>query len=263
MNPDGHIDIAGVSDAHSTSPLGATRALLIFAVYIASQFVASVLLGVVVGLTYALSGVQDPDAISVISSSVQGPVLVIGLIVSALIVVQMVRRFAPGSIKDRSKDGIGWSLGEPAYLLSGLVIGITLGLGYLSVASVLVPPDPEMSRGPLAELAITPGLSQLSWVFIAIIVAPPLEEFLFRGVLFSGIAQSWGQSIAALLVTALFVIIHLPETIHYWPSMIAVLLLGITTLLMRVKSESLGPAVTLHVAYNLVLVITVSLISMG
>ncbi|MFQ5801587.1 MAG: lysostaphin resistance A-like protein [Candidatus Methylomirabilales bacterium] len=263
MNPEGHIDIASASDAHSTTPLGATKALLVFVVYIASQFVASILLGVVVGLTYALSGVHAPDTVAEISRSVQGPALVIGLIVSALIVVQMVRRFAPGSIKGRSRDGIGWSLGEPAYLLSGLVIGVALGIGYLSIASVLVPPDPDMARGPLAEMAITPGLSQLSWVFIAIVLAPPLEEFLFRGVLFSGIARSWGQSIAALLVTALFVIVHLPETRYYWPSVIAVLLLGITTLLMRVKSESLGPAVTLHLAYNLVLVITVSLVSMG
>lgn len=96
--------------------------------------------------------------------------------------------------------------------------------------------------------------------FLAIIVAPPLEEFLFRGVLFSGMARSLGPTIAALLVTAVFVVIHLPETIHYWPSAVAVLLLGATVRLMRIRSESLGPAITLHLAYNLVLVVTISLV---
>lgn len=243
--------------------MGATRALLIFAVYIAAQIVASVLLGVVIVLIYRLSGVQDPDVIMELSTAARGPVVVFGLIFSAFIVVLMVRRFATGSISGRSKDGIAWSLGEPAHLLNGLVIGVALALGYLSIASVFIPPGPNLPRSPLAEMATTPGLSQLSWIFIAVIVAPPLEEFLFRGVLFSGFARSWGQSIAALLVTALFVIIHLPETIHYWPSMVAVLSLGVAALLIRMRSESLGPAITLHLAYNLVLVITVSFLSTG
>ena len=243
--------------------LNATRALLIFAVYIAAQIVTGVLLGVVIVLIYRLSGVQDPDVIVKLNTAARGPVVVVGLIFSACIVVLMVRQFATGSISGRSKDGIAWSLGEPAYLLNGLVIGVALALGYLAIASVFVPPGPDLPRGPLAEMATTPGLSQLSWIFIAVIVAPPLEEFLFRGVLFSGFARSWGQSIAALLVTALFVVIHLPETVYYWPAMVAVLSLGVAALLIRMRSESLGPAITLHLAYNLVLVITVSFVSTG
>lgn len=261
MSAEGYVNIERAVNAAAAPPLGATRALFIFVVYLAAQFVASVLLGVAVGLIYTINGMQDPDALVELSSAARGPAVVMGLVISALIVVLMVRKFAAGSIRGRSKDGIAWSLGEPAYLLSGLVIGVVLGLGYLSLAAVFLPADPNMPRGPLAEMATTPGLSQLSWIFIAVILAPPLEEFLFRGVLFSGMARSWGQSIAALLVTALFVVIHLPETIHYWPSMIAVLLLGVAALLMRIRSEALGPAVTLHLAYNLVLVITVSLLS--
>lgn len=241
--------------------MGATKALLIFVIYIAAQIVASLLLGVVVVLIYGLGGQQNPDVVAGLSTALRGPVVVIGLIFSAAIVVWTVRKFAPGSISGRSKDGIAWSLGEPADLRHGLVIGVALGLGYLSIASVFVPPGPDVPRGPMAEMAITPGLSQLSWVFMAVIVAPPLEEFLFRGVLFSGIAQSWGQSVAALVVTALFFIIHLPETIHYWPAMAAVLSLGVATLLIRMRSGSLGPAITLHLAYNLVLVITVTFLS--
>lgn len=257
------MNIEHTSTTASTATFGATKALLIFATYMACQFLASVCVGIVIGFWVALSGVHDPDTIAEISSAVRGPTVVIGLIVSGLIVVLLVRKFAAGSIVGRSKDGIGWSLGRPAYLLGGILLGSALAFAYLSIVSALVPPDPEMSRGPLAEMATTPGLSQWSWVIIAIIVAPPLEEFLFRGVLFSGIARSWGSTIAALLVTALFVVIHLPETIHYWPSMIAVLVLGITTLGVRIRSESLGPAVTVHTAYNFVLVVTVSFLSTG
>ncbi|HJX26769.1 MAG TPA: CPBP family intramembrane glutamic endopeptidase, partial [Thermoanaerobaculia bacterium] len=101
------------------------------------------------------------------------------------------------------------------------------------------------------------GLSRIAWAVLALAFAPIVEEFLFRGLLLYGFTSSWGASAAAVAVTVLFVLLHLPETINYWPAIVAVSMLAIGTLAARQRTGSLFPAAALHLTYNLVLVVAV------
>ena len=75
----------------------------------------------------------------------------------------------------------------------------------------------------------------------ALFVAPPVEEFLFRGLLFKGFSESWGLTAGGIVVSALFVLLHIPETWHYWPANFAVAALAAATLITRRLTGSLFP----------------------
>jgi membrane protease YdiL (CAAX protease family) len=179
------------------------------------------------------------------------------MVVAGSVVVLLTRHFARGSLGDRSADGIAWARGTMAALIFGFSVGGLLSLGYLLVTSFLLPPDPELSLGPMARMAATPGKTRLYWTVVALAVAPPLEEFLFRGVMFSGLSRTWGRAVGAVVSTALFVLLHTPETMVYWPSKVAITLLGVGALLFRMRAAALGPAVAVHFAYNFVLVMAI------
>jgi uncharacterized protein len=85
---------------------------------------------------------------------------------------------------------------------------------------------------------------------IALLYAPVIEELLFRGLLFKGFSASWGVKTAGVVVTVLFVVLHLFETINYWPATVAVTTMAIGTLLARIRTGSLIPSVAMHFAYN-------------
>jgi membrane protease YdiL (CAAX protease family) len=95
------------------------------------------------------------------------------------------------------------------------------------------------------------------WAILAIGVAPPTEELLFRGVLYAGFARSWGARAAAVVTTALFVALHAPEIRGYWPGWMVIASLGALALRARLRTGSLAPAIALHVGYNLALVVVI------
>jgi len=111
--------------------------------------------------------------------------------------------------------------------------------------------------GLLARAAGRGGLPRISWTLLALFIAPPSEELLFRGLLLKGLAASWGPWCASFVVTVLFVTLHLSETIHYWPSTIFILLLSIAALVARLQSGSLVTSMALHAGYNGVIVAAV------
>jgi membrane protease YdiL (CAAX protease family) len=239
--------------------LGAWSAFLIFLGYVGAQLITGAFVGLVAGVRFALSGanLQDPAALERLKRTIEAPAAVLGMVVAGIVAVLLVRYFAREAIGDRSADGIAWARGTVAALMLGFGVGGLLSLGYVLVTSLLIPPAPDLSLGPLARMAATPGTARTYWTVAALAVAPPLEEFLFRGVLFSGLARTWGRPAGALLSTALFVLLHLPETIAYWPSAIAITLLGVGALVLRIRASAVGPAVAGHFAYNLVLVVVV------
>jgi membrane protease YdiL (CAAX protease family) len=77
-----------------------------------------------------------------------------------------------------------------------------------------------------------------------------VEEFVFRGVMWTGLSRSWNPWLAAIVVTLVFVALHLPETMGYPPALVGIGVMGLTALAMRVQSGSIVPAMFLHAAYN-------------
>jgi membrane protease YdiL (CAAX protease family) len=142
-------------------------------------------------------------------------------------------------------------LGSRRQLLRGILAGSTLGL----VSLTLIPYLPYTPSSPdiIDEFLTSPGAARWSWVLSAVILAPPVEELVFRGVLLGGLAQIWNLRAGAIVSGVTFWAMHAPEWLRYWPAAVAIALMTVIVTLLRIRSGALGPSIAAHSAYNLLM----------
>ncbi len=135
-----------------------------------------------------------------------------------------------------------------------VLMGLVLGFGFVAFTEYGVLPSDDLAQ-PLFDAMISAPLPlQVLWALMFIGVFPVVEEVLFRGFLFTGMSQSWGPGLAGFMTTMIFVGVHMPKVLEYWPALLAVSLVGSLTVLLRIRTESLAPGIALHSTYNGVLV---------
>ncbi len=130
--------------------------------------------------------------------------------------------------------------GAAGAMLGGLAHLYLLGLHEFAWArAILDRPDPSTALPHYRE-----------WSFLlAVVVAPPAEEFLFRGLLYRALNREWGGWTAIGGSAAFFAIYH---PVLSW---LRVGLLGISNAMLFRKSGNLAPAVLLHMVYNAVVLL--------
>lgn len=255
--------LAKITTSSHLEGLDARRALLVLGIFLAAQVGGGALVGLLAGLGAAARGVDlsDPAASAELTHAMSAPAGMAAMLAAAVALGQLTRSFEwppwPTGLCRATGQALGWVPATGPELRIGLVTGASLGLAYVWLASGWLPPSSGNRPEPLGQLASSSGLALYVWVFLVLVAAPVLEEFVFRGVLFGGLARSWGAPVAAVVVTGAFVALHLPETGLYWPALVAIALVGASALVVRLRSESLAPAVALHAAYNLVIVLGV------
>jgi membrane protease YdiL (CAAX protease family) len=179
--------------------------------------------------------------------------LFVGMLLGGLIVFRDARKCLPGSINSGALLSLGWVGARARDLWLAAGAGAILIVLYLG-AMAAFPPSADQKFGAMSELLRSGGSALHIWAFGAVLVAPPCEEFVFRGLLFSGFRHSWGVWVASALVTAIFASLHLPETLHYTPALVVLFVFSIATLAARIATKSLLPCIVLHGTYNLGLV---------
>ena len=136
------------------------------------------------------------------------------------------RRFKPGFI------GIGFVLVAASYMITILNNAIFVKLGISIQAD-------EIKR-LLDKLS-----SPYPFIFTAVILAPIVEETFFRGFLFGGFRQRYGDPKAALLSSAIFAAAH-----FQWAALIPTFMLGYIFAYLYRKSNSILPGMLMHFAVN-------------
>jgi membrane protease YdiL (CAAX protease family) len=140
-------------------------------------------------------------------------------------------------------------------LLRALVLGVAAGLllgllarGYLALLQLL-PLSPETFRH-LSEQMTQPQDPNAFYgvAILAVLLAPPAEEFLFRGLLYRALDREWGGWHAVLGSATFFAIYHQPLA---W---LPVGLVGTANALLFRRTGQLGSAIALHAVYNAVVV---------
>ena len=227
------------------SPSGPIVGLALAVVIIVIYFIPQVLGVVYLVAAEGMRGRTVGEVMSSLSESGIGAV-VISLVASQVLALLFVILFArrrgrrPGDVLSlRQPKGGLW-----AYALWPVVfIGIAFAAGYL--ISLVLPHDPLEDMQAMIPLIF----SNWAWlVMIALAIGAPLfEEFLFRGFLFSSIAQSRiGVIGAALITSAAWSAIH-PYSLQ---GMVLLFILGLTLSLMLVRTGSLWVCVLSHGLYN-------------
>lgn len=158
------------------------------------------------------------------------------------------------SVKEDSHFGPAWKLGSISTVFKSIFLGVAISILYIIIAAVIGLEQPS-SLGPLAKMATQTGSAQLTFIVMALFLAPLIEEPLFRGVLLGGLNRSFGLWWAVALSNLVFIAIHYSEASHYWPAFIGLIFLSIATTTQRLRTSSIGPAIAVHFGYNLFLVI--------
>jgi len=241
----------------SPRPFGARRALLLFLAYVAVQFGTGIVAGIFVAIWYGVTrGLRAPGVIAeaMRSATILGGIF--GVIAGGWVVYRMVLRATPPAESGHRLAPFGWAPARLRPMLAAALIGVVLAALCL-LAMAVFPPPPGARPGLLGKSILGGGWMVYGWAFLAVAVAPPVEEFVFRGVIWTGLARSWGALAAGAVVTGLFVAMHLTEAWGNVPALVGIAGLGMATLWMRVATRSLVPSILLHAGYNGVLAVTV------
>lgn len=238
---------------------GHGEALLVLGLYIAAQVAAAVLGAVGVSAYAAVRAPGDTHVLQAALAAAAPYLAFLSTLAGAGAVLSTSDRVIRHRGGETYRSAIGWAAGTWSQAAVGAGIGALVAGTYLLLTPRLFPITTEQQMGVLAEMGRTPGVARALWVIMALGIAPPLEEFLFRGVLYSGLARHWRPVTAAAITTGLFALIHVPETLYYWPALGAIVMLAVITVGLRMRTGAVGPALVAHLAYNTVIVIVSAL----
>ena len=143
-----------------------------------------------------------------------------------------------------------WAMLRWRRMTPGKMLACLVGGAFLTVAIALLPPVlPDAKQFPLENLFNSRAAAYAIGAF-AILVAPFMEEMIFRGILFGIFESQVGLRFAILMTAILCGGLHVPEYWGAWNHMFLIFLVGLVFSLARGRSGSLAPSVFLHVGYN-------------
>ncbi|HEY3040472.1 MAG TPA: type II CAAX endopeptidase family protein [Pyrinomonadaceae bacterium] len=145
-------------------------------------------------------------------------------------------------------SSLGWSWAGRLKFWQSVGFGILLFVVAATVAKLLGAEKPTK----LEELINSSLATRYAIAALAVFTAPFVEEFIYRGVLYSALQRTIGVRGAVFFVLALFTLIHVPQ---YWPNIgviAAVGLLSIVLTVVRAYSGRLLPCIVIHLIFNLI-----------
>jgi len=210
--------------------------LLILGIAIGGVLLASIGLGVVVGmLSVFQKRAPDPDLV------------VIGLLaqtIGYLLVVAYMHFLVEVRYRAAFWEAVKWrwpkGAGAAAFLLGGVALAICV-----QVASAWLPIPKSL---PIQELLKEPSNAWLLAAF-GILVAPFVEEMFFRGFLYPVLAR-WNVGLAVVLTALAFTAIHGPQLAIHWAPLLLLFSVSLVFTLARVQSGSVAMPFLMHVGYN-------------
>jgi membrane protease YdiL (CAAX protease family) len=217
-------------------------------IYLGAEAVVWAVVGVIAAVRAGDAG-DHAALLSALTALV--PVALPGSLVAGGLAVFLVLRKWRKRLGARAlADLLGLSRSRPRQVTNGILAGAALALFILPVMGLVA--DPSEPPDLMTQLAGSSSAALRAWILSAVLLAPPIEELMFRGVLFGGLTETWNIRAAAVISGATFWLMHGPEFVH-WPAAAAIGLLTILATWLRVRSRSLGPAIGAHFGYNLVL----------
>ncbi|MFA5259952.1 MAG: CPBP family glutamic-type intramembrane protease [Candidatus Omnitrophota bacterium] len=134
------------------------------------------------------------------------------------------------------------------------LIGIPVlsGVGVAVLSSVMIHSRETQPTTPLTQMVES---TTSPWVFLALLVvavlmAPFLEEIIFRGYLYYLIEKIKGKKFAVILIALLFALLHVEQYWGDWAAITMVAILGVLLTLLRMWTRSSIPGVIMHYVYN-------------
>ncbi|MBN1869419.1 MAG: CPBP family intramembrane metalloprotease [Candidatus Omnitrophica bacterium] len=127
-----------------------------------------------------------------------------------------------------------------------------LGLSFALLSSYIGLSRPVQPETPLNEvLGTTQSFSLiLGFLFLAVCIAPLVEEIVFRGYFFHVIKEWLGGRKALYIIAMTFAFLHVGQYWGDWPAIAIVLGLGFTLTILRATTGTTLASVVTHYVYN-------------
>lgn len=126
--------------------------------------------------------------------------------------------------------GLGWPFVLLAVLIPVVFISQSLGM---------TPP------GETTKSSVINSGGMLPAIILASVIAPIVEEILFRGILFSSISRKYGATVGVILSSLVFALAHINPL-----QMITAIILGPYLCLIFMRTKSIYPGMILHSVHN-------------
>lgn len=182
--------------------------------------------------------------LSLDSPGVQTPVAVLVQVVWELLWLGFIYQIVVVKCGLNFWKGLKWEL-APVSTGSFLLFGFALSIAIQLFSQLL----PKRDNLPIEQMFDTPASAYLL-AFFGIVVAPFMEELVFRGFVFPVLERRWGVGLAVLVTGSTFAAIHAPQLGGGGPELGAMLAVGLILSLVRARTGSLKPSFLVHLGYN-------------
>jgi len=124
-------------------------------------------------------------------------------------------------------------------------VGIVLALAVLGTSTLF--PNPQES--PIEKLLKVP-LTAFLFATLGVLVAPFVEEVVFRGFLYPVVERRLGKTSALVVTALLFSGVHVSQLWGSWPAIVLITVVGFTLSSVRAYTDALLPSFIIHLSYN-------------
>jgi hypothetical protein len=225
--------------------------LVLFFVLAVAGFI---LISLFVGLTLAMSGADfhriqnNAHDINLLSIFIQ---VLVDLGLLAYLAAQMRLRF-----HSPFWHTIGWRKPDsgripPVAFYSGLILsGFFLSI-IVSLGSSIFPPAKNL---PI-ETLFQDRYATVLFMSVAVLLAPLVEETIFRGYIYPVVARSFGKAWGILATGMLFGLLHASQLWGGWSQIALLVFVGVVLTFARAVSRTVVTSFVIHTSYNSVQVI--------
>jgi hypothetical protein len=149
---------------------------------------------------------------------------------------------------DSFRAGLAFNSLPGKYIALGVLAGLVFA-PLIQYANLLVPP-PEP---PLFDKLLTSKTAAWLLLSLAVLVAPLMEELVFRGYLYGLLERLWGENAAVVLSGILFGSIHFYQLSPGYFQMALICMVGLVFSAVRARAGTVVAAIAVHFGYNLAL----------
>jgi len=129
-------------------------------------------------------------------------------------------------------------------------LGLILGGFMLAILVTLSSAVFKAPKGTPIEQFFQDRRSALLLMSMAVLLAPVLEETIFRGYIYPVIARSFGVNAGVVVTGTLFGLLHASQLWGGWAQIVLLVLVGIVLTYARARTHTVVASYLLHVSYN-------------
>lgn len=141
---------------------------------------------------------------------------------------------------------LGWGWSGRLRFWGSVGLGVALFVAGTAIAKLLGSEQPTQ----LEQIINSSPAARYLIAALAVLTAPLVEEFVYRGVLYAALQKLVGVYGAVFIILGLFTLIHVPQ---YWPNygvIAAVGMLSVSLTIIRAYTGRLLPCIVIHLVFN-------------